>query len=460
MVLLAIGIAVSHHGPMSRVALFPLCGLAALLIGCATTNPYLPAKERAALRSIGVVALANLPQIELGQFRTKGQALAAGTAAGLGMGLVAAAGAVASCGLFAPSCPAAVAAFYGSTALGVAAGAQAGLMPEQIASARTEIGKVITASDIQEAFARRILEYTRDYSIGGVAPSVITGGGKTFEDEPAYPQLAATGLDSVLEVSVLSMIVKSTGLMAVEHWLEITARARLVRLSDRTVLQDGTYFYSSERRPMSRWLDSHAQLFHGAFQGAFRTLAQFIADENLLLIDTTLPPDPDRYPALTRLSISPQYPPIDVNDLFGFSRVESLRPTLRWEDYFAYPELAANQPGSSQRSYELRLVEAVPQTFPGVTIFAPGANLELRRGLTQPHFTPEKPLRACTKYFWTVRARWVQGGMDRSSEWAGRYTSFPGSYRRALPFAEAFGSVYRTPLLGFETPCAQGPGGF
>lgn len=140
----------------------------------------------------------------------------------------------------------------------------------------------------------------------------------------------------------------------------------------------------------------------------------------------------------------------------AFAEVESLQPTLSWE---AFPRLfdRDNDPERDLSrvrdvTYDLRIWRAdtghdvvmlvrgnQASWNPGSTV--PGNVTYSRQGIAATSHRVEVPLAPSTKYYWTVRARFVLDGLPRITEW-----SYQGTKRGALLHPPVF-SYFR-----FETP--------
>ena len=92
------------------------------------------------------------------------------------------------------------------------------------------------------------------------------------------------------------------------------------------------------------WADEEGQPVRQAVEKALRTLAEYIADEALFLTEASLPPQTtsDVRPRAFAYSLYSEYPAIQRTFFLGkdkagttflkFSPVDSLRPSLRWEN--------------------------------------------------------------------------------------------------------------------------------
>ncbi|MCZ6642531.1 MAG: hypothetical protein O7F71_13210, partial [Gammaproteobacteria bacterium] len=111
---------------------------------------------------------------------------------------------------------------------------------------------------------------------------------------------------------------------------------------------------------------------------------------------------------------------------FGFkSQVDTHTPSLSWEpfqDRYALDPLYPEAGDLQDVQYDLRIHEAVEITrVMGDKIYGAGPLLQEIRGVRGPEFTFEKPLPACTRLVWTVRARFVANDTRHLTRWSGHY---------------------------------------
>jgi hypothetical protein len=132
-------------------------------------------------------------------------------------------------------------------------------------------------------------------------------------------------------------------------------------------------------------------------------------------------------------------PPFDKKE----SKVDTLRPTFRWERFPRAKDLDELDPHAGERigavSYEVRLLkvgEEFREEFPGSIGWIgaaydykywwshecrdtdPGELVYTKHGLLNPEHTLEAPLRPNSLYFWTVRAHFTLDGKRRATEWS------------------------------------------
>jgi len=145
----------------------------------------------------------------------------------------------------------------------------------------------------------------------------------------------------------------------------------------------------------------------------------------------------------------------------GEARVDTLRPTFRWERFPRAQDLEELGPRAGERiaavTYELRLWK-VEKGFSGIFKIPkrsgwtgvdyhdykywwghecrdsdPGELVYRQQGLVQPEHTLGTPLQPNSRYFWTVRARFTLDGKHRATEWSEHlYYSLEGLKSRKL----------------------------
>lgn len=118
--------------------------------------------------------------------------------------------------------------------------------------------------------------------------------------------------------------------------------------------------------------------------------------------------------------LRPEYPEALLNGASqkaSFVKVDSLRPTLRWEPFPRPEDHKAGREGLvsgiGDVTYDLKIWEAYeegPVEYPAELVYS-------RRELREPWHKLEEPLKPSTKYFWTIRARFELHGQARVTEW-------------------------------------------
>ena len=120
-------------------------------------------------------------------------------------------------------------------------------------------------------------------------------------------------------------------------------------------------------------------------------------------------------------------PPPDILD---WTKVDSLRPTLRWQpfpgEHQKFPGapiiafVAVDPAAVSDVRYDLRIWT--------VHVRAPGEVAYEIDGLSEPYHAITRDLKPDTEYYWSVRARFNLNGQPRVSEWSLSQVPCPPSY--------------------------------
>ena len=143
--------------------------------------------------------------------------------------------------------------------------------------------------------------------------------------------------------------------------------------------------------------------------------------------------------------LRPEYPNVGP----AYVKVDSLKPTFRWEpfprpqDYEADKErvLKRIREGVLKRirnvAYDLKIWRAEDE-FPIELIYA-------RQGLPDPSHSIEEPLEPSTKYFWTIRARFELDGHSRVIAWGWGLTLVKNDWDRLTPLGKYEGERITPP---------------
>lgn len=138
--------------------------------------------------------------------------------------------------------------------------------------------------------------------------------------------------------------------------------------------------------------------------------------------------------------LKPEYPEnrIDTDNIV-FVKVDFLQPTLRWESFPRPQDLIEDKEGMlylmSNVTYDLNIWRAEGD-YPYAKIYS-------KQGLREPYYQLEEPLEPCSKYFWTIRARFEIDSKVRVTEW--------GISKRGGP-----PMIYHHMDIGINSPLALG----
>lgn len=442
-------------------ALLPVARLAclactALLASCVSMAPPPPAAS--ARDALGVVAIAPAQFAPDSNFSTFAKGAGAGAAKGAAItgGTMAGSTAIAAASV-PPMAPVIVISGVLATAAVAATGAVTGARVAVPAETARDIDATITAAvanlDAQNALAQQLMTVLHAEPWIRLAPRPVQGPARAAA-APDYAALRAAGVDTVLEVAITEIGFESCGPEFVRRLssacpddqsrrmvdLYLSARARLVRVADGEELFLRRFRYKSALREIPLWVARDGKLLAEEFAHAYRELAERVRDEAFLRTPLPLPareshgllPGPDN-PNYGLCWLAPEYPrawPITIPEVVSapfkkpgdvcpasglhFASVDSRRPTLRWS---AFPravdrDLLAHDvlQRISKVSYELKIWRA-EDCERGHPVYE-------RSGLALPAHTLEQPLEPGSRYFWSVRARFLMDGKPNTTPWS------------------------------------------
>lgn len=197
--------------------------------------------------------------------------------------------------------------------------------------------------------------------------------------------------------------------------LVVTASAESVDGAGRVVGRRG-YLIESPWRSDYEWTQggyARAEAVRATTQ-----LAERVVDTLVLGVAMTSAPD-----SATVCGLAPLSPLPGLGEPIA---VRSLRPAFAWS---AMPDAPTLRPPASAIDirYDLR-----------VWRIADGHADELvveRFGLTEPRYVPEAPLASASRFAWTVRMRYVDGGRMRATPWsAADLVSVPQWHGNGMPY--------------------------
>lgn len=363
-----------------------------------------------------------------------------------------------------------------SAAVGGAAGAVAGKATEQeakdmavaanVKDVAGSISEALQSLHMQQSVRERVIEYgaaTTNLSF----VSLPAPGPATPDKRHDYTILRDSGVDSIVEVSILQARLGRYGgdiFHPAISSLIMTARARLIRVSDGYLMHEADYRFVSKPMTDVRLAADNAASFRQAFTLAYQDLAEQIVDRLFLIYEPPLSRNSeDRRCVVSPLR--PEYPKsqgqlcpsclVEGVENYSFATVNSLQPELRWESFPTQEDRKADQTGElttlANVSYEVRAYEASP-VRPNLSIFewVPGALIDSHTTAIASHRLVT-PLKACGHYFWTFRAHFTLNGQPRVTEWAGSRDRGLGacvfSYNDVPPVSHLF--------YPFKTECPQ-----
>jgi len=423
--------------PAKRVLVFVLAVLLPLFqAGCVVLPPtplfenpsdrsYLRETTRSPWGALAVVPARFVPETDFPDFPSGSGLSPGGAAAGAAGGAALWGLVIVASGCLNPfagaTCPAVLPFAAGGAAVGaVAAGSgekpgEAAMTGEQ---AQAAINAALQTLDLQRHAADQVLAYAGSMT---PYPLVIVPdiGPASRDQQPDYAALRSKGIDTVLEVSVLHLgmpkFSKPSMSKPPDYQFLLTARARLIRASDNSVLHDRQYGFVGKPRTVSAWAENNAEAFRQQLHAGLQDLGEQMLDRALLIYD------PPGYPKFNWVSLR-EDPPLSLVQpephWSGFYTVDSLQPTLRWQAFPTPDMLEADKGGELQGvadvGYELRIYDEL-RYWGGFFYY----DLIYSRTVKAPEHSLEQPLKACGNYRVTFRARFTLAGVPRVTQWAG-----------------------------------------
>ena len=209
----------------------------------------------------------------------------------------------------------------------------------------------------------------------------------------------------------------------------LSARLRFIRTADQDVLDDRIILEElGDSHQLEEWMANQAQHFREELPGATRWLSEKILIDYFMRyafeertysfreggLGSLFPgfyqyrlrglasPKIRAHRGLTRQQVSQA-----MQESLSPDRMGSLTPTLRWERFEV-----------KQVTYDLKIWESKEsRAVVGEIVYE-------RKGLTENVHTLETPLKSANIYTWSVRARFVEDGKVRVTEWTKYKTGF------------------------------------
>lgn len=278
---------------LSKLVTTVIAGSSLLLLtaqGCSTTpRPPEPLSHqlRASLGTVGVISVRSQIGGDVTGPVGTGSEAGRGAARGLAIGGLGGAGIGALAGLSTGPCaPVAVPILAGLGALGgFAIGAGTGAVIGAVNAIPTETAERLEAALMNGITARDVGADLRQRVLGGAS---LTGtapvdlGASTADPAMAtdYTMLAASGVHSVLEITITELAFTGEGGRNPMFALSLKARTRLIRVADNQVLwsNDETAYRSSEAE-VSAWTAPESDRLATEISTAVETLAQQISKD-------------------------------------------------------------------------------------------------------------------------------------------------------------------------------------
>ncbi len=260
-------------------------------------------------------------------------------------------------------------------------------------------------------------------------------------DAPQLPEQVGRA-DALLEIGVTEFaFTREGGKKDRPVCLQLTAEARLLddpagQPRDRLLLKRQVGCLQPDA-----WLADNGANLLTALAEAYQHLAEEIVDDFFLVYyppADPFPPELERQvPSYVLSPISPAPPrvafdlnPAKWNDRLTyiggihFRQLDTLTPKLSWERFPRPFDFNSSSAQVEDIRYDLRLLHFGPRHGS----VGPRPRVLEVNGLSVPEFQLKEPLSPCSRYFWSVRARFTLNGRPRATEWGGVYKNLGGHY--------------------------------
>ncbi|TNF08220.1 MAG: hypothetical protein EP323_01790 [Gammaproteobacteria bacterium] len=391
----------------------------ALHTGCAMAPHTLSTVHQGALGNVAVVSTTQMPEISFKGFVHN---KAEGALVGAGGTFVGCVGLMGQGSCTGGICAAGMVLWLGvcavSSVVGGTAGAVVSPAGEETRSAEQAMVSALDAKTIQDSLRIQVeqaAEYV-DYFLMPLSPQVMD----RVQQQRDYRQLAAEGVDAVLEVSLTKVGTRNGGFDPPLR-LYMEAQAHLVSTADNRDLMSEDYLYTGPSMKLEGWSANNAEQLLKAIETGYEELGTHIFDMSFRLY-----PFPDRGPHKAgfmgvSFGLAPLEPPTRgamtgdefIGAHFEWTEVKSYSPTLRWQAFPREEDLEI-APDDMARVSNIRYDLIVAEE----SNMAPGKVVYRRYGLLLASHTVGVTLKRKTRYFWTVRARFELDGRERVTEWS------------------------------------------
>jgi sugar lactone lactonase YvrE/predicted small lipoprotein YifL len=256
----------------------------ALTSGCAAKAPaYLPAEAKAQLGTVGLASARFTPRFEF-QTPAKGAFAGAGRRSVKWAGK--AGGSIGNIPCYGYGCFGVLAVLVMATVGGAVAGGISGAVGALPAATVKEAEAALTRSlselRPQEEVRDRVFRVARQKAVHTVV--ILADHGPSSPGESTtYDPVASRGIDSILEIAVLTVGLAGDWDINPPLRLVISGRTRLVRVRDGAEIHVAPLQYSSEARPFTQWAAHEAKLYREEFDHALNNLAEQVVWEYFLL---------------------------------------------------------------------------------------------------------------------------------------------------------------------------------
>jgi hypothetical protein len=287
------------------------------------------------------------------------------------------------------------------------------------------LGNAIADAGLAESLSTDLVAYgkVQGYEMAAAKRSLLSTEQKQEEESPALQE----SFDTILEIEgpVVNLLPTTFGVDPPRR-VGLSARVRVIQTADQNVLDDRIVLEElGDSHKLEEWTADQAQYFRKELPRASRRLSEKILIDYFMRHAFKERTYDLRAPGLGGLFALLEYRvkglrspkirerrnlpsgEVALTKYLGPTLVKSLIPTLRWERF-----------AGEQVTYDLRIWESKEaRAQVGEVVYE-------REGLTENVHTVETSLSPSTIYSWSVRARFVENGKVRVTEWSKYKTGF------------------------------------
>jgi hypothetical protein len=157
---------------------------------------------------------------------------------------------------------------------------------EKMKEIESNLKKTLTELKMQESLKESFFQTAKEQSAFNLV-LVEEVGPKTLEETLNYSNLKGKGIDTVIELSVVSIGFEGKGGKDPLLSLLLDARTRVLSVSNGSVIYENKLEYRSAKQKFTEWISDEGKLFSEKLDRGYRTLSEKIVEELFLRYDFT-----------------------------------------------------------------------------------------------------------------------------------------------------------------------------
>lgn len=173
-----------------------------------------------------------------------------------------------------------VASTVGGAAVGAVAGAVTAVPADTVRQAEAALTGALSSLNAHDELRARVLRLAQQGAMHDVV--AITAGPSSPHDRLDYSWVGMEGVDSVLEITVLTVELAGEWDVDPPVTLTLAGATRLVRVRDGTEIDGAPVAHVAGTRHFTEWAADEARLFRDDLDRALDALAELIADRYFL----------------------------------------------------------------------------------------------------------------------------------------------------------------------------------